>query len=140
MRKIVYVGMTADLLHVGHINVLNKAAEYGKVTVGLLSDEAIRTYKKNLIMGYDDRKKIVENLKMVHSIVKQETLDYSKNLRRLKPDFVVHGDDWKKGVQKETRQKVIEVLKEWDGRLIEVGYTEGVSSSLIKEKIKNGKT
>ena len=140
MRKIVYVGMTADLLHVGHINVLNKAAEYGKVTVGLLSDEAIRTYKKNLIMGYDDRKKIVENLKMVHSIVKQETLDYSKNLRRLKPDFVVHGDDWKKGVQKEARQKVIEVLKEWDGRLIEVGYTEGVSSSLIKEKIKNGKT
>ena len=71
----------------------------------------------------------------------QETLDYVPNLKKLKPDFVVHGDDWKKGVQKETRKRVIHVLKEWGGKLVEPKYTEGISSTqLIKAITEKGIT
>ena len=130
----VYVGMSADIIHSGHMNILKIASTYGKVTVGLLTDEAIASYKKLPIMNYEERLKVVEGLKYVDNVIVQETLDYSKNLKKIKPEFVVHGDDWVNGVQKKTRERVIETLKEWGGELIEVPYTEGISSTSIKEK------
>ena len=138
---IVYVAMSGDLLHPGHINILKIASEKGKVIVGLLTDEAIASYKRVPIMKWNDRKVVVENLIYVDQVVSQETLDYTNNLQKIKPDFVVHGDDWKSGIQKNIRLKVIEVIKEWGGELIEVPYTDGISSSEIKNKIKrNGIT
>ena len=128
MKK-VYIAIGADILHPGHINVINKGAEYGKVIVGLLSDKAIASYKRIPIYPFEVRKSIFSNLKNVSEVVKQETLDYTDNLRKLKPDYVVHGDDWREGVQQLVRQKVIDVLKEWGGELIEVPYTHGLSSS-----------
>ena len=127
--------MSADIIHPGHMNILKKASEYGQVTVGLLTDRAIATYKKVPLMNYEERFKVIEGIKYVNNVVKQETLDYSTNLRNLKPKYVVHGDDWTTGVQKETREKVLEVLKEWGGELIEVPYTEGISSSGLKNKL-----
>lgn len=128
MKK-VYIAIGADILHAGHINVINEGANYGKVILGILSDEAIASYKRLPVFDYETRKVIFSSLKNVSEIVCQNTIDYTNNLRLIKPDFVVHGDDWREGPQKLIREKVIETLKEWDGQLIEVGYTKGFSST-----------
>jgi len=132
----VYIGMSADLVHPGHLNVIKEAAVYGKVTVGLLTDAAIASYKRIPYMEYDQRKQVIENIKGVERVVAQETLDYAPNLRKYQPDYVVHGDDWKEGVQRETRQRVIDTLAEWGGQLIEVPYTKGISSTQLNKALK----
>jgi phosphoenolpyruvate phosphomutase len=129
--KRVYVGMSADLIHPGHLNIINTARELGEVTVGLLTDEAIASYKRLPFLTYEQRKVIVENIKGVTQVIPQQTLDYVPNLRLLRPDYVVHGDDWRTGVQKETRVRVIEILGEWGGRLVEPSYTPGISSTQL---------
>lgn len=111
----VYVGMSADIVHNGHLHLLNEAAKLGKVTVGLLTDSAIASYKRMPFMTFEERKAVVENLRQVARVIPQETLDYVPNLEKEKPDFVVHGDDWKEGVQKSTRARVIECLAKWGG-------------------------
>jgi phosphoenolpyruvate mutase len=135
MKK-VYVGMSADLVHPGHLNILNEARKLGDVTVGLLTDEAIASYKRLPYMTYEQRKIVVENIKGVDLVIPQTTLDYVPNLIALKPDFVVHGDDWKEGVQQKTRQRVIDILAEWGGKLIDVPYTKGISSTQLTSSIK----
>ncbi len=135
-RKKVYVAMSADLLHHGHLNVINEARKIGDIVIGLLTDKAIASFKRLPYMSYEQRKIIVENLKGVVDVIPQETFDYVPNLRKLKPDYVAHGDDWREGVQKQIRQRVIEVLKEWGGQLIEVPYTKGISSSLLADNLK----
>ena len=135
MKK-VYVGMSADLIHPGHLNILNEARKLGEVTVGVLTDEAIASYKRLPYLNYEQRRLIVSNLQAVSHIVPQRTLDYEPNLRQLKPDYVVHGDDWRTGVQVATRQRIIEVLKEWNGELVEIPYTKGVSSTILNTRLK----
>ena len=135
MKK-VYVGMSADLIHEGHINIIKLASSLGNVTVGLLTDKAITSYKRLPFLTYEQRKAVVENIKGVDSIIPQTELDYSNNLRKLKPDYVVHGDDWKEGVQATVRQKVIELLSQWDGKLIESEYTKDISSTILNKAIK----
>ncbi|NWK55156.1 phosphoenolpyruvate mutase [Verrucomicrobiaceae bacterium N1E253] len=136
MPKTVYVGMSADLIHPGHINILNTAAEYGEVVVGLLTDKAIASYKRLPSLPYEHRKQIIENIKGVSRVIAQETLDYVTNLELIRPDYVVHGDDWKTGPQKETRARVIAALKSWGGELIEPKYTEGLSSTALNKAVK----
>ena len=134
-RKKVYVGFAADIIHQGHINILKIANSYGLVTVGLLTDKAISSYKNIPYLDYKNRKIIVQSIKYVDSIIPQKTLDYVRNLNLIKPDFVVHGDDWKIGAQKKTRVRVIKALKKWSGKLIEPKYTKKISSTFIKKKI-----
>lgn len=134
--KKVYVGMSADLVHPGHLNIINEARKLGEVTVGLLTDEAIASYKRLPYMTYKQRKIVVDNIKGVSQVIPQTTLDYVPNLKALKPDFVVHGDDWKEGVQQKTRQRVIDTLAEWGGRLVEVPYTKGISSTQLNTSLK----
>lgn len=131
----VYVGLSADILHKGHINILKIASSYGEVTVGLLTDEAIASYKKFPHLNYEQREIVLRNIKFVKNVIPQTTLDYIPNLKKMKPNFVVHGDDWKKGVQKNIRKKVIKELAKWSGKLIEPKYTLGISSSEIKKNI-----
>lgn len=131
-----YVGMSADLVHPGHINILRRAAELGDVIIGLLTDSAIASYKRLPHMTYEQRKTVVATLQGVTSVVAQETLDYVPNLERIKPDYVVHGDDWRSGVQQQTRQRVIDALAQWGGQLVEVPYTEGISSTQLNESVK----
>lgn len=129
---IVYVAMSGDIIHPGHINILKIASSYGKVIVGLLTDSAIASYKRLPYMNYDQRKKVIETIKYVEEVIPQNTLSYEENIRKLKPDFVVHGDDWKSGPQEKTRQNVIATLKEiGKGELIEPPYTEGISSTQL---------
>lgn len=134
--KQVYVGMSADLIHHGHINILKEAGKLGEVTVGLLTDSAIAAYKRLPYLTYQQRKAIIENIKGVIQVIPQETLDYVPNLRRLKPDYVVHGNDWQTGIQKKTRERVVEALKEWGGELIEIPYTQGISSTYLNTKLR----
>ena len=134
IKKKVYVGLSVDIIHDGHINILKTAYKYGEVTVGLLTDEAIASYKNIPYLDFKRRKIIVENIKYVKKVIPQKTLDYVSNLKIIKPDFVVHGDDWKLGVQKKTRERVIKVLKKWSGKLIEPEYTKNISSTIIKNK------
>lgn len=130
--------MSADLLHPGHLNIIEKAREIGdEIIVGLLTDKAIASYKRLPYMSWEQRKIVVENVKGVTKVVPQETLDYVPNLLRLKPDYVLHGDDWKTGPQQETRQRVIEVMKQWGGQVIDIPYTEGISSSALNQALKS---
>jgi phosphoenolpyruvate phosphomutase / 2-hydroxyethylphosphonate cytidylyltransferase len=133
----VYAAMSADLLHRGHVNVIQVAAQLGEVTIGLLTDEAIASYKRLPLLSYEQRFAVIEQIKGVAHVIPQTTLDYEANLRRLKPDYVVHGDDWQTGVQAATRQRVIEVLQEWNGELVEVKYTEGISSTQLIESVRH---
>jgi phosphoenolpyruvate phosphomutase len=133
-KKIAYVAMAVDFLHEGHLNVLNKAASLGDVIVGLLTDEAVVSYKKFLHLSYKERKKLIKNFSFIKNIIPQNTLDYTKNLQKIKPDFVVHGDDWKLGSQNLVRKKVILTLKKWKGKLVEVKYTKNISLQKIKKK------
>ena len=136
-KKIVYVGLSADILHEGHINILKTANQYGDVIVGLLTDEAIASYKNIPYLDFKKRKIVVENIKYVSKVVSQNTLDYVENLNLIKPNYVVHGDDWKSGIQKKTRDRVVSALKKWSGKLIEPKYTKNISSTDIKKKISN---
>ena len=129
--KIVYIAMSADIIHRGHLNIIDEAKKYGKIILGLLTDPAIASYKRVPLMNFDDRKAIVNSIKGIERVIPQNSLDYVPNLLKLKPDFVLHGDDWKYGVQKETRNRVIRVLKKWDGKLIEIPYTKGISSTKL---------
>ena len=135
LKKIVYVGLSVDIIHEGHINILKTAYKFGDVIVGLLTDEAIASYKNIPYLNYERRKIIVQNIRYVKKVIPQNTLSYIPNLNLIKPDYVVHGDDWKKGVQKQTRLDVIKTLKKWSGKLIEPTYTKNISSTLIKKKI-----
>ncbi len=135
MSKKIYVGMSADLVHPGHMNILKEAAKLGDVTVGLLTDKAIASYKRMPFMSFELRKEVIENIKGVSSVIAQETLDYRPNLKRIKPDIVVHGDDWKEGVQIKTRQQVIDTLADWGGELVEIKYTHGISSTQLNNAL-----
>ena len=131
--KIAYVGMAADLIHFGHINIINESAKLGKVVVGVLTDEAVASYKRTPVVSFEDRAKVIQAIKGVTCVVPQTTLDYVPNLRKVRPDFVVHGSDWRTGKQAATRQKIIDCLAEWGGRVEEPEHTEGISTTdLIK--------
>ena len=135
-KKIVYVGFAADIIHHGHVKIIKIARSYGDVIIGLLTDKAIKSYKRKPFMSFKQRLLVVENFKGVRKVIAQNTLDYSNNLRKIKPAYVVHGDDWKKGPQKEVRLAVIKLLSSWGGKLVEVPYTKGISTTKILEKIK----
>jgi phosphoenolpyruvate phosphomutase / 2-hydroxyethylphosphonate cytidylyltransferase len=113
-----------------------RGKKLGKVTVGLLTDQAIASYKRLPYMEFEQRKAVIESIKGVSRVVPQETLDYVPNLQNLKPDYVVHGDDWKEGVQKTVRERVIKALKEWGGELVEIPYTQGISSTRLNSSLK----
>lgn len=136
MSKVVYVGMSADLVHPGHLNIIKEAAKLGQVTVGLLTDQAIASYKRVPFMEFEQRKQVIESIKGVAKVVTQATLDYVPNLEHIKPDYVVHGDDWREGVQRKTRQGVIDCLAQWGGELVEVSYTQGISSTQLHNAMK----
>lgn len=135
MKK-VYLAMSADIIHDGHINVIKEASKLGELTVGVLTDDVIAGYKRFPLLPYENRKRIIENIKGVITVIPQTTLDYNENLLKIKPDYVVHGDDWKTGPQSQTRANVIEILKEWNGELVEFEYTQGVSISKLDNVIK----
>jgi len=135
MKKTVYLGMTADIIHPGLINIIREAGKYGDVIIGLLTDEAIAEHKRLPHMNYEQRKEVVENLKGIAKVVPQKEWSYVNNLREYKPDYIIHGDDWKHGPLAKIREDVFTVMKELSGEVIEIPYTQGITSSSLNKDI-----
>ena len=131
MKKTVYISLTADSIHHGHMKLFETARKYGDIIIGLLSDKAVAEHKRIPYLNFEQRKKILINFKGVKSVIEQNEWDYSKNIKSLKPDFLVHGDDWKTGHMSEIRRQVLKIMKSYGGKLIEIPYTKGVSSSAL---------
>jgi phosphoenolpyruvate mutase len=134
-NKFVYITLSIDLLHHGHINLIKQSKKYGKVIAGLLTDKAIATEKRIPILNYEQRKKILENINGVSKVVAQNEWDCSSNILKYKPNYLVHGDDWKFGYDKNYRTRAIKALKKVSGKLIEIPYTKNISSFALKERI-----
>ena len=121
--RTVYMCFSTDLLHSGHIAIIRKASKLGKLIVGVLSDEAVASYKRFPILPFEERKTLFENLSDVYKVVEQKTLSYKEILNKYKPTYVVHGDDWQNGFQKPIRDEVIECLAHYGGQLVEFPYS-----------------
>jgi phosphoenolpyruvate mutase len=132
----VYIGMTVDILHHGHTNIIAQARQHGDVIVGLLTDAAVAGHKRLPYLRWEHRKQIIENIAGVTRVVPQETWDYAPNLRRYRPDIMVHGTDWLRGPLAPYRELALAALNEYGGSLIEVPYTEGVSSSAMAQQMR----
>lgn len=123
-KKTVYLCMSTDVIHGGHIEVIRRAAELGELTVGVLTDEVVATYKRYPMLSCEERMKIVSGVKGVCRVVKQDEISYQKPLREYKPDYVVHGDDWRIGFQAPVREECIRLLEEYGGQLVELPYAQ----------------
>lgn len=123
LNKKVYMCFSTDVLHGGHFRIIKEASKLGHLMIGVLTDEAVASYKRFPIISADDRKLMLENINGVDEVVYQNSLSYKDNLLKYKPDIVVHGDDWKTGFQEPIRREVIEVLKSYGGELYELPYS-----------------
>ena len=122
MKK-VYISFASDIIHSGHINILNRAAELGEVTAGVMTNEAVSAFDRYPITSLEERMKVLKNLKSVARVVVQDTVNGAETLRELRPDIVVHGDNWQRGPLAEVRQRILGLLSEWGGELVEFPYT-----------------
>lgn len=136
-NKKVYLGMVADIMHPGLINIINEGSKYGDVIIGLYTDKAVAEHKRLPFLTYEQRKQVVENIKGVSEVVPQDEWSYVPNLKKLKPDYIIHGDDWKTGIDMELREEVFRVMKELDGEVIEIPYTKGINSTGLVEEEKS---
>ena len=122
-ERTVYMCFSTEYIHSGHMAIINKARRLGRLIIGVLSDEAVASFKRFPLIPFEERKALLGNITGVERVVTQETLSYAMNLRTLKPDYVVHGTDWCEGYQKPNRQEVIDVQTENGGKLIEYPYS-----------------
>ena len=135
MKKKIYIALSVDTIHHGHINLIRAAKKLGYLIVGLLTDKAIASKKRLPLLNWEQRKKILEDIDGINKIVPQYEWDYSKNLKKIKPNIMVHGDDWKNNEEKDHRKRTLKTLKEIKAKLIEIPYTKGITSSIIRERI-----
>ena len=140
-NKVVYLGMIADIMHPGLINIISEGAKYGDVMIGLFTDKAIATHKRLPYLTYEQRKNVVEHIQGVTQVVPQDDWSYLPNLKKYKPDYIIHGDDWVEGQDKYIREEVFALMNEQGGKVIEIPYTQGISSTgLADEFAKMGTT
>ncbi|MBQ9539262.1 MAG: isocitrate lyase/phosphoenolpyruvate mutase family protein, partial [Treponema sp.] len=137
MSKTVYLGITGDIIHPGIINIINEGAKRGELMVGLLTDSAVASYKRLPYLTYEQRKQVIENIKGVASVVPQEDWSYVPNLRKYKPDIMIHGDDWKSNYLSKVREDCFAVMKGWGGKIVEIPYTQGINSAALNENAKS---
>ena len=121
-NRVVYMSFSSDMLHSGHIALLQKARRLGKLLIGVLTDEAVASYKRYPMVPAEERKAMFRSLAGVWKVVDQEMLSYRANLEQYQPDIVVHGDDWCEGFQKPIRDEVVDILKGYGGKLVEFPY------------------
>ncbi len=134
--KTVYIAMSADLITPGHVSMIQEARAMGEVVIGLLIDSAIAGYQRLPYMRYEQRKVVLEAIAGVKEVIPQVSLDYLPNLLKIKPDFVLHRDDWNTGVLRENRQRVIDALAQWDGELIELNPMPGITAEALNRAIR----
>ena len=137
MAKKVYLGMIADIMHPGLINIINEGAKYGDVIIGLYTDKAISTHKRLPYLTYEQRETVVRSIHGVADVVPQDDWSYVPNLVRYKPDYIIHGDDWLEGPDKYIRDEVFKVMEGLGGKVIEIPYTKGITSSGLAEELES---
>ena len=135
MSKKVYLGMIADIMHPGLTNIINEGTKYGDVVIGLFTDKAIATHKRLPYLNYEQRNEVLMNIKGVSEIVPQDEWSYVPNLLRYKPDYIIHGDDWVQGPDKYIRDEVFKVMDKIGGKVIEIPYTQGITSSGLANEL-----
>lgn len=133
-NKTVYLAFSTDIIHGGHIRILKKAAELGKVIVGVMSNQAVASFKRYPVLDYEHRYEIIKNIKYVDEVVEQKSLSYKDNLINIKPDYVVHGDEWREDNLKYIREETINVLKEIGGKLIEYPFSTDTEFNVLEYK------
>ena len=133
-NRTVYMCFSTDMIHSGHIAIINKAKKLGKLIIGVLSDEAVIGYKRFPLLPFEERKSIFENIAGVYRVVEQPALSYRENLEKYHPDYVVHGDDWTSGIQKPIRDEVVSVLASYGGRLVEYPYSKDEKYSELDKR------
>ena len=133
-NKTVYLTLSGEMIHHGHINLIQKAQKFGNLIIGLLTDQAIMENKSLPLLNWEQRKKILQNINGVKKVIPQNEWDDAVNIIKIKPDYVIHGDDWKFS-DKKLRKSVINAVKRYGGKLIETPYTKNISISEIKNKI-----
>ena len=132
--KTVYACFCTDVIHDGHLNIINYAKKYGRVIVGVLSDKAMIRFNKFPLISFEERMKLLQNLDGVDQVVVQNEIMYDEVFENIKPDYIIHGDNWKNGAQTAIRNNVIGLLKKYGGELIEVPYTFSEKTQLIDGK------
>ena len=132
-NKTVYLGIIGDIIHPGIINIISEGAKLGELCIGLFTDSAIASYKRLPYLSYEQRKSVVENIKGVSKVVPQEDWSYVPNLKKYKPDIIIHGDDWKTGPSSKLRDDVFSVMKELGGEVVEIPYTKGINSTALND-------
>ena len=136
-KRTVYMCFSTDMIHCGHISIIKKASKLGKLTIGVLSDEAVASYKRFPILPAEHRKSIIGNISGVHKVVDQDTLSYEENIRKYRPMYLVHGDDWKEGFQRPVREEAIKALNEYGGKLVEFSYSIDEQCKSLEEQAKS---
>ena len=122
--RTVYMCFSTDIIHGGHIAIIKKAQKLGRLIIGVMSDEAVMSYKRLPLVPASERKKLFETISGVYKVVDQNKLSYRENLLKYHPDIVVHGDDWCQGFQKPIRDEVVSILAEYGGKLVEYPYSD----------------
>ena len=136
MKK-VYACFSTDVIHDGHLNIIERAKEYGQLTIGVLTDESMIKFDRFPTISFEERLNQIKSLNNVASVITQNTISYKDNLLKLKPDYVIHGDNWKYNEQASIRQEVIDILKDWNGQLIEIPYTNNEVVKHIEKVMKD---
>ena len=121
--KTVYTVFCTDVIHEGHKNIIKEAGKYGRVVVGALSDRAAIRFNRFPTVPLEERVRMYENLEGVDEVIVQDDIMYDRIFEKLKPDYVIHGDNWKEGPESAIRENVLKLLRKYGGELIEVGYT-----------------
>ena len=134
MMKTVYACFCTDVIHEGHLNIINNAKKYGKVIVGVLSDKAMIRFNKFPLISFEERMKLLQNVAGVDQVVVQNEIMYDEVFENIKPNYIIHGDNWKTGAQIAIRNNVISLLKKYGGELIEIPYTFSEKTQLIDSK------
>ncbi len=124
MKKSVYACFCTDIIHEGHLNIIREAGRYGEeVIAGVLSDAAMIRYNRFPTVSFEERKRMLEEISGVDRVVVQQDVMYEQMIKELRPDYVIHGDNWVEGPMRAIRENVIESLKKWGGELLEIPYT-----------------
>lgn len=134
--KIVYSCFTTDVIHEGHLNIIREAKKYGEVIVGVLSDEAMIKYNQFPTLSFEERKELVQALPDVSRVVTQQDVMYDEIIQTYRPDYIIHGDNWKHGPLKAIRDNVKKLLAQYGGQIIDVPYTYNENVKHIDDKIK----
>lgn len=135
-NRTVYMSFGTDIIHSGHIKIIKRAQRLGKLIIGVLSDEAVASYKRNLLLSFDERKELLANIAGIYKVVEQRKLSYRDNLEKYRPNFVVHGDDWRTGILKSVRDEVVEILASYGGRLVEFPYSDGEKYRVLNDRVR----